>query len=296
MSINLTVPTELLTRPEVAQAVTALINALAGRETRTATAPAAATTTPRVEAPAPAPAPAPTPASAAPAKPDRSLSYDDFYAGLPARSQAFLDLVRDRGVVRVGEVVEALGLPGPKAVGGITGAIGRWGPARGVTLPYEAITLAGERAWRWIADGKPAPLPSARELGAQALAKDEADPIDALIDALPDVPQRLLELVRSKGQVPVPEVLNTLGLAKAQALSSHLRVIANKATQLGLAVPYERTTSPTGESGFRWLAGRSGGQVLPFKDREPETESDDGGARPDLAGAGVRRRRGSRAG
>ena len=193
-------------------------------------------------------------------------------------------------------LVEALGLPGPKAVGGITGAIGRWGPARGVTLPYEAITLAGERAWRWIADGKPAPLPSARELGAQVLAKDESDPIDALLDALPDVPQRLLELIREKGQVPVPDVLNTLGLAKAQALSSHLRVIANKATQLGLAVPYERTTSPTGESGFRWLAGRAGGQVLPFKDREPESESDDDGARPDLAGAGVRRRRGSRAG
>lgn len=290
MSINLTVPTELLTRPEVAQAVTALINALAGRATRAAATPTAPAPAARREAPAAAAT------AAAPAKPERTLSYDDFYAGLPARSQAFLDLVRDRGVVRVGEVVEALGLPGPKAVGGITGAIGRWGPARGVTLPYEAITLAGERAWRWIADGKPAPLPSARELGAQVLAKDESDPIDALLDALPDVPQRLLELIREKGQVPVPDVLNTLGLAKAQALSSHLRVIANKATQLGLAVPYERTTSPTGESGFRWLAGRAGGQVLPFKDREPESESDDDGARPDLAGAGVRRRRGSRAG
>lgn len=288
MSINLTVPTELLSRPEVAQAVTALIDALAGRAVRTAPAPTQATA--RREAPVASRA-------APPAKAERRLTYDDFYAGLPARSQAFLDLVRDRGVVRVGEVVEALGLPGPKAVGGITGAIGRWGPARGVTLPYEAITLAGERAWRWIADGKPAPLPSARELGAQVLAKEETDPIDALLDALPDVPQRLLELVRRKGQVPVPEVLNTLGLAKAQALSSHLRVIANKATQLGLAVPYERTTSPTGESGFRWLAGRVGGQVLPFKDRESETESDDDGAgKPDLAGAGVRRRRGSRAG
>ncbi len=290
MSINLTVPSELLARPEVAQAVTALIDALAGRERRVATTPVVAAPVAARREPVAAP---PTPA----VRPERTLTYDDFYAGLPARSQAFLDLVRDRGVVRVGEVVEALGLPGPKAVGGITGAIGRWGPARGVTLPYEAITLAGERAWRWIADGKPAPLPSARELGAQVLAKEEADPIDALLDGLPDVPRRLLELVRSKGQVPVPEVLNTLGLAKAQALSSHLRVIANRATQLGLSVPYERTTSPTGESGFRWLAGRAGGQVLPFKDREPETESeDDGAGKPDLAGAGVRRRRGSRAG
>ncbi len=310
MSINLTVPAELLAHPDVAHALSALVLALGGNASRQATLGSVALgsvalgsvalgSAPIGSAPigssaVPAAAPwAPEAASRAAVKPAVVVSYDDFYAGLPPRSQAFLDMVRDRGVARVGEVVTALSLTGPKAVGGITGAIGRWGPARGVELPYEAITLAGERAWRWIAGGKPAPLPSARQLAEMApivAVPTEVDPIDRLLASLPDAPRRMLELVRRKGAVTMAEVLGELGMAKAAGIQSHLRTINEKAAQLGVPQPYERTSGETGESGFRWLAALDGGDVLPF-DRDAEGGA--GGRESfDRAGNGVRRRRG----
>jgi hypothetical protein len=87
------------------------------------------------------------PASAASTLGER---YHAFVRNLPPRSQAFLRLVEERGTVTIGEVMRALGLLQPKAMGGITGSIGRWAPVKQVPLPYEQLERDGERAWRWI--------------------------------------------------------------------------------------------------------------------------------------------------
>ena len=98
-------------------------------------------------APEPAAEAAPEPARAGDSLADR---YHAFVRNLPPRSQQFLQLVEERGTVTINEVMRALGLLQPKAMGGITGSIGRWAPAKKVPLPYEMTERDGERAWRWI--------------------------------------------------------------------------------------------------------------------------------------------------
>ena len=138
MGFKITVPLEALHRPRVAEALHALVQAIAAEGVHDAVS---------VED---AGVPAAFKEASAGTVRRQAQAYHDFVAALPLRSQAFLTLVRSRGVVRLHEVIAELGLDGPKAVGGITGAIGRWAPVRGIPLPYEAIVLTGERAWRWI--------------------------------------------------------------------------------------------------------------------------------------------------
>ncbi|RTL23906.1 MAG: hypothetical protein EKK55_12480 [Rhodocyclaceae bacterium] len=73
----------------------------------------------------------------------------DFVADLPERSRRFIELVREHGTLTWAAAMSGLGLDSPKALGGVTGTIGRWAPIRGVTLPYESVTIEGERAWVW---------------------------------------------------------------------------------------------------------------------------------------------------
>ena len=80
---------------------------------------------------------------------DKKDLYDDFVANLPERSRQFLALVKSRGAVTISEAMDALDVSVPKAMGGITGSIGRWAPARGIDVPYENVTVDGERAWTW---------------------------------------------------------------------------------------------------------------------------------------------------
>lgn len=78
------------------------------------------------------------------------VSYQAFFAGLPERTRAFLDLIQLRGTVTLKEVAEELRLDRPKALGGISGSLTRWAKQRGVELPYEAgNTASGERCWTW---------------------------------------------------------------------------------------------------------------------------------------------------
>lgn len=149
MSVKLSVPAHLLVRPDVSQAVQALILALGGKSA------AARQMASRAASAQPTPAKAASPTKARRAKPESSpapqkMSLEEFVASLPENSRRFIEIVRERGVIKASEMVRLLGLKNAKAVGGITGAIGRWGPARGVELPYERITLEGERAWRWL--------------------------------------------------------------------------------------------------------------------------------------------------
>lgn len=121
--------------------------ALAARPT-----PLPAPPRPAVASPAPIEGAPPRPAVSAEreAEDPARLRWLDFVAGLPDDSRRFLALVRSRGTVALGDVMDALSIEAPKRIGGITGAIGRWAPVKGVPVPYEATSVDGERAWRWI--------------------------------------------------------------------------------------------------------------------------------------------------
>ena len=213
----------------------------------------------------PQPAKARSKPAAPPVKPP---TLDEFIAGLPARSRRFLELVRERGIATASEIVAELDLSSTKAVGGITGAIGRWGPRRGVTLPYEALNLNGERAWRWIAaDG-----PSKSDALIAALGKTHA--------------ARFMRHLKESGRLTMGEVLEDLGLSRAQGLRPVLESIRLKASAVGIDEPFETTTSQLGDRVFLWPG-------------VPEEESTESASEPakkskskvETAGVGVRRRR-----
>ena len=117
-------------------------------------------------APAPAPAPVAAPAAVeAPAKrkggrPPKAAAaaassagnekWKNYVANLPENSRRFLELLEKQGQLTVTEAVEKLNLPGPKAMGGLTGAMARWAPKQGIQIPYEAKEAAdGTRYWVW---------------------------------------------------------------------------------------------------------------------------------------------------
>lgn len=127
-SITLEIDPARLEDPHVARAVAAVMLALDKAGGRPEEAPAEPAT---------------------PAGDDARARYADFYAQLPARSQGFLDLLEKVGTLTISQAVTELGLAKPKSLGGITGAISRWAPTRGAKVPFEKMTIEGERAWRW---------------------------------------------------------------------------------------------------------------------------------------------------
>jgi hypothetical protein len=167
MSIRIKVPLKKLRNADVAKALSDLMVALSGvaPEVRApARRKAAAAEVVKVEAPAPRSAsrrrsrkkapekkPAASPSSDASAATEKR--YQTFLNALPARSREFLNLVEQRGTVTMSEAMSELSVTAPKALGGITGSIGRWAPTRGVPVPYVADkTSSGERMWRWVRD------------------------------------------------------------------------------------------------------------------------------------------------
>ena len=187
--IIIEIPIEALTRANVAKALTELTLALGGHAAAPAAAPKAAApavvvseyvakaAADHLATPAPKAAPAPTPAPAAveaPAKrkggrppkakpvvaaapaPAAAASgsggekWRNYVANLPENSRRFLELLEKQGQLTVNEAVEKLNLPGPKAMGGLTGAMARWAPKQGIQIPYEAKEAAdGTRYWVW---------------------------------------------------------------------------------------------------------------------------------------------------
>ena len=57
--------------------------------------------------------------------------------------------MRDHGSITVAEVLDELALSDPRAIGGISGSIRRWGRAAGVEIPYENVRIEGRRGFRW---------------------------------------------------------------------------------------------------------------------------------------------------
>lgn len=190
MSLQIEVPLNLLQNPEVAQRVADLVRALAGQPAakpsyRAPVAPApkaepkaepevaavvekaepspvaAAMSTSAYAAPvylAPEPkaakepkaAPAPVAQDADDQPADLAERWARYLAELPEPSRRFLEVLEKRGQMTVDEAVEILELPGPKAMGGLTGAMRRWAPKKGVELPFQAITdPQNRRAWVW---------------------------------------------------------------------------------------------------------------------------------------------------
>ncbi len=287
MTVTLSLDLEHLQNPAVAQALRRLVMQLAEVHR-----PAA------IEAPARAIVAAPAARTEARATP--STSYAEFEAGLNGRTRRFLQLLRERGTLTLREVMSSLDIDSPKAVGGITGAIGRWAPVRGLALPYEVIDIGGERAWRWtgpaeVVTDEPVAAkasrttraPSAATAARRAVAvQAPAAPPDPealrgqLVASLSDQPRRFMELLRDKRRATVAEVLDHLGLARARGLSPVVEAVNAAAKKLGLELAYDTSVSATGDRVFLWpgtpavveaerprlRAESPSPRVLPFRD------------------------------
>lgn len=202
---------------------------------------------------------------------DATARYREFVSNLPERSQKFIELVRERGTLTIGDAMDALGIDVPKAMGGITGSIGRWAPVRGVPVPYKATSIEGERAWEWVggpgteggaspkaeAPAEVTPATATSEGAKQTPAKTEdvsPDPVrvDALIEKLPERSALFVRTLRQRGVLTMPEVLERFSLAKARAVSGIIDPIQRTAEELGMEVPFEATFAPTGDKAWLW--------------------------------------------
>jgi hypothetical protein len=259
-----------------------------------APAPAKATPKPAVKAAA-APKPKAKPARRNPAPaPSTGDPLQDLLAVVPERSRAFIDLVRTRGVLSIDDAMSELGISVPKAMGGITGSIGRWAPARGLTIPYEAtMTEDGRRAWRWVgfeqqqsgkaprarksskaggrgkkssgrgkrskesseggSTGSPPREVAAVDVGTNT-PSDSADAarVEALLEAVPESSRRFMEVLREKGRLSMPEVLEIFGLARAKAVGGILEPLLRVAREHGIERPFDSDATATGEKIYLW--------------------------------------------
>lgn len=113
----------------------------------TGVAGASATETESESAPVQA---APVPViSAIPADHDLRARWVVHVAGLAENARKFLALLETRGRMTQDEAVALLDLPGGKALGGVVGSIGRWTPAAGFKVPYNAEGARGTRSGLW---------------------------------------------------------------------------------------------------------------------------------------------------
>ena len=292
MSVKLSVPTHLLSRPEIAEAVQSLILVLGGREVPARQAAPAAKQPPKLQAPteqsvAPAearrPAPTAVPLGApavelddAPSPVDMSL--EAFFDGLPVNSQRFLGILQEKGVVKVEEMVDRLGLKNAKAVGGITGAIGRWGPVRGVDLPYERFILDGVRAWKWTGPVMARGIPPAEKPTRKAAAKkaprraskpavkaaaapsakpaparsDASATVDDMLANLSPKALRLAEVLRERGRLGRGEAASAAGADNVSEVSDLIREINASAKHLGQSLASDNLDLK-GNVTYSWL-------------------------------------------
>lgn len=311
MGIKLEIELEALANPAVARALSQLLLAL-GNESPASTgdvvsepspaqadqpevvpAPSAPVTPPPVKkAAAPAARPSPAPKAAAPAPKvaesgpngkDLSIHerYRSFYEQLPERSRRFLDLVREHGTLTIDDAMQALDIKVPKAMGGITGSIGRWAPVRRVPIPYEAIeTSDGRRAWRWVGvdegerapskpprASKPASASAARSSSAAkpaaakpAAAKAPARPdasgngFDRFLADLPSRSRQFVQLLRERGRLTISEVREEFKLARAKAVGGIIEPVKRIALDHGIWPVYDSETTEDGERVWIWLS------------------------------------------
>ncbi len=283
MGITFDIDLDTLRQPAVAAAVADLMQALSAAlrgDRAPAPAPAPA---PRPAAPAPVVAPRPAvkakaaepAAPAAPAAPQASsrglepaeikpMSFEDFVAALPLRSQRFLNLVQREETVTRSRAIDALELSSGKQLGGVTGAIAKWAPRRGLEIPYETITLNGERAWRWTgprdaAEAAPssAPAPIRRRPARDLAPPDDrvlrAAEIDSFLDALPEQAARFMRALRKQGTMNTQEALQLFGFERSRQLGAVLEPIKRIGRDRGIERPFEDERTPQGKR-YRWPA------------------------------------------
>lgn len=285
MSVTLEIQLEKLKQPAVAEAMAKLMLAL-GNVSGYAQYASAAAPAPAPAAPRPQPQPrqnqvAAAIASSAPAfvappapkaAPESDLSESERYAAfveeLPERSRHFLELVKSRGVLKIKDAMDQLGIKVPKAMGGITGSIGRWAPVRGVPIPYEAIKVNGERAWRWLgAPGEPGAPRASRSASAGRRdegSDDDGDshPAPARVDerfiaALPESSRKFMTTLRERGELTMPEVLELFHLARANAVVGITEPIQRLGQQRGIVEPFVATAAANGDRVYRWPGFRA---------------------------------------
>lgn len=81
---------------------------------------------------------------------DDAERWNRYVKALPDRSRRFLELLEQRKTLSTDEMIDALGLEGPRTVGGVIGGIRRWAPLYGVTPPFDAREDdLGNRVFRW---------------------------------------------------------------------------------------------------------------------------------------------------
>lgn len=290
MSLKLTISDEMLQLPGVATAVHAFIEAVAELRLRGAEpgappapvrkgrylppvipaspAPARPVFKPKAKAPPPPkppkpvrpliklPPPAPRPRKVPVPKvklPPPIMDFPEFEASLPENSRRFLALVREKGIVRVEDVMKALELETPKAVGGITGAISRWAPVRGVTLPYDTLTWSGERIWRWHGVELPEEPTSTPASTPKPKPKKVLLTLDQVLESLSAPARKLLDAVRAAGSMGINDAVSVAGVNRASALTSVLAEI-REITEANELRILEDTVDMRGSRMFRWHA------------------------------------------
>jgi hypothetical protein len=76
--------------------------------------------------------------------------WSSYFNALPENSKRFLTLLEQQGKLTLPDAVVKLGLPSPKAMGGLTGAMARWAPKQGIKIPYDTLEDSnGTRYWVW---------------------------------------------------------------------------------------------------------------------------------------------------
>ncbi len=180
--------------------------------------------------------------------------YEKFVEHLPERSRRFLELVKKKGTLQIKDAMEELGIDVPKAMGGITGSIGRWAPVRHVKVPYEAIIQNGDRAWRWIDSSEEEQPPENPQEEQESTAKaEEKDPsLQDLLEHLPASSQRFLSLLENRGSLLMTEVLNIFGLARAKAVGGITEPIVRISREMGFPMPYTTSATDAGERLWEW--------------------------------------------
>lgn len=114
------------------------------------------------------------------------------FASLTNYAQAFLNLLRDCGLVTVSEASSALGLV-PAVMQLVASGIARWAHQQGRPLPHEEITVSGELAWVWRDDIAVIEPPSMVQM-PRSLHGLEHDPVDSSPMLAMAPPRSLLSL------------------------------------------------------------------------------------------------------
>ncbi|MCA9563621.1 MAG: hypothetical protein KC561_09035 [Myxococcales bacterium] len=253
MAINITVPLEALDSERVATALANLVLAPGKVETETVVDKSKKT---RRRA-----APKPVPLDDGRSADER---WEDFYGALPDRSQKFLDLVKAKGELTISEAMSQLDVDIPKAMGGITGSIGRWAPVKGVEVPYEAaFDSKGERVWRWTqAEDSNAKKAKGRARKEQTAASsdntsDEPEVIAQLTDGMRELAKDFLTRLWREREISISNIMKEFGLAAPSAVNGLLEPIEQRSGEIGLPLPYEATTTTTGERAWRWRTNQA---------------------------------------